>query len=68
MRPFLERVDRIQGELEKANTKLVEATVTLNKMETELEVANQRLQSLDRFMKRFGGPVSIEDQARPESQ
>ncbi|HYT95471.1 MAG TPA: hypothetical protein VEL76_42525 [Gemmataceae bacterium] len=60
--PFTRRLDRaiqalddIQVQMKVGNAKLTEATEAMRRMELQLEDANRKLATFERFMKRFGG-------------
>ena len=62
MRPFLNRLDRandhleyMRGELVKGNTMLMDSNERLRKMEEHMEDMRQKMATMERFMKRFGG-------------
>ncbi len=62
LRQFTSRLDRandhleyIRGELARGNAQLAESTERLRKMEQHMEDMRQKMATMERFMKRFGG-------------
>ncbi len=67
LRPFTSRLDRanehleqLRGQLEQGNAKVAESAERLRRMEQHLEEMNRRMQTMERFLKRFGGGADAE--------